>query len=291
MNAVRLAIFVAVLAAVVAGGTALGAAVDPDPRRGDERGHDDVSTHDTPTTNETATTNDPRGLAVADDGLRLVADRTELPAGDAAPFRFLIVDARDRAVTDFEVEHEREMHLIAVRRDMRDYQHVHPRLTEDGTWEVDLRLSDPGSYRVFADFNRGGESHTLGTDVSVPGRFDPRPLPEPSERASTEDGYQVRLAGDGAELRFTVEKDGRELEDIEPYLGARGHLVALREGDLAYLHVHPESDATEGRDIRFAVEYPSEGRYRLFLQFKHDGRVHTAAFTREKGEAGDAHGH
>lgn len=85
--------------------------------------------------------------------------------------------------------------------------------------------------------------------------------------------------------------DGRNLDDIEPYLGARGHLVALREGDLAYLHVHPESDATEGRDIRFAVEYPSAGRYRLFLQFKHEGRVHTAAFTRERGEPGDAHGH
>ena len=36
-----------------------------------------------------------------------------------------------------------------------------------------------------------------------------------------------------------------------------------------------------GSDLRFAVEFPTPGRYRLFLQFKHEGRVHTAAFTRE----------
>ena len=63
----------------------------------------------------------------------------------------------------------------------------------------------------------------------------------------------------------------------EPYLGAGGHLVALRDGDLAFLHVHPTDDAS----ARFAATFPTAGRYRLFLQFKHEGRVHTAAFTQE----------
>ncbi len=61
------------------------------------------------------------------------------------------------------------------------------------------------------------------------------------------------------------------------YLGAKGHLVALREGDLAFLHVHPDANR-----LRFEATFPTPGRYRLFLQFKTtDGRVHTAAFTRE----------
>jgi hypothetical protein len=34
-----------------------------------------------------------------------------------------------------------------------------------------------------------------------------------------------------------------------------------------------------GEAIEFATEYPSAGSYRLFLQFKHEGRVRTAAFT------------
>ena len=72
---------------------------------------------------------------------------------------------------------------------------------------------------------------------------------------------------------------GGPLAGVEPYLGADGHLVALREGDLAFLHVHPEESDTPGT-IRFAAELPSAGRYRLFLQFTHDGRVTTVAHTR-----------
>ena len=58
-------------------------------------------------------------------------------------------------------------------------------------------------------------------------------------------------------------------------LGAGGHLVALREGDLAYLHVHPS-----GEGVAFEADLEPRSRYRLYLQFKHDGRVHTAEFTR-----------
>jgi hypothetical protein len=77
-----------------------------------------------------------------------------------------------------------------------------------------------------------------------------------------------------------VARGGRQVA-VEDYLGAKGHLVALREGDLAYLHVHPvdTDDGSGAAPIRFATEFPSEGRYRLFLQFKHRGHVQTAAFT------------
>jgi hypothetical protein len=50
----------------------------------------------------------------------------------------------------------------------------------------------------------------------------------------------------------------------------------LRDGDMAFLHVHPADDS-----VRFAATFPTEGRYRLFLQFKHEGRVQTVAFTQE----------
>jgi hypothetical protein len=64
--------------------------------------------------------------------------------------------------------------------------------------------------------------------------------------------------------------------EVQEYLGARGHLVALRQGDLAFLHVHPDESSQ-----RFMATFPTAGAYRLFLQFKVDGRVHTAAFTQE----------
>jgi hypothetical protein len=55
--------------------------------------------------------------------------------------------------------------------------------------------------------------------------------------------------------------------------------VAIRDGDLAYLHVHPDGKRPTGGEVGFAVHVPSAGRYRLFFDFRVDGVVHTASFT------------
>ena len=281
---VRVALFAGLLALVFAGANLAGAAIDPDVDREAADAHAGAGGE----MNAHATAGRPRvkGLAQAEDGLRLVVeDRRQVMESGRLVFR--IVDDGGETVRTFDVEHDRRMHLIVVRRDLSGFQHLHPEQTADGGWEVPLRLAEAGSYRLFADFSSDEEAHTLGIDLNVDGAFAARPLPHVATTAVTDGGYEVRLAGAGDEVRFTVYRDGARVRDIEPYLGARGHLVALREGDLAFLHVHPESRAAVGSDIRFAVEYPSEGVYRLFLQFKVDGRVHTAAFTRE---VGDVHG-
>jgi len=216
-----------------------------------------------------------RGLAVSDNGLTLELARATTPRGKPFDLAFRIVDRRGQTVRDFDVEHTKRMHVIVVRRDLSGFQHLHPTQDRDGSWRVALRLDDPGSYRVFADFAVDGERHTLGADLAVDGAAFARPLPEPV-RSTTVDGYRVTLDdGDEDELRFAVTRGGKPVA-VEPYLGARGHLVALREGDLAFLHVHPDADS-----LSFMAEFPSAGRYRLFLQFQTEGRVHTAAFTRE----------
>jgi hypothetical protein len=192
-------------------------------------------------------------------------------------------------VRDFDVTHEKRMHLIVVRRDLTGFQHLHPELGEDGTWTASATLAEAGSYRLFADFSHEGEATTLATDLRVDGPADLRPLPEPKAHAKSDGGYDVRLdggapkAGEESELRFSITRDG-ETVHTEPYLGAGGHLVALREGDLAFLHVHPAGHGDEsGHDdsVGFEATFPTEGRYRLFLQFKHEGRVQTVAFTQE----------
>jgi hypothetical protein len=241
-----------------------------------------------------------RGLAVAENGLRLVVDEPELRRGRTERLRFRIVDERGRGVRDFDVEHTKRMHLIVARRDLTGFQHLHPTMSADGTWSTPLRLPEAGSYRLFADFSHDGRATTLATDLRVDGAADLEALPEPASFAKSDGGYDVRLAGARAragreaELRFTITRDGNPVH-VEPYLGAGGHLVALREGDLAFLHVHPadhgHEDGKPGGDRSAAAEHddsigfeatvPTAGRYRLFLQFKHEGRVHTVAFTQE----------
>lgn len=217
------------------------------------------------------------GLAVADDGLVLRAERTELVRGTQA-FRFAVLDDQGTALRDYDTTHERDLHLVVVRRDLTRFQHLHPVQRADGTWEVALTLDAPGPYRVYADFAPAGRpARALAVDVTVPGSYDPAPAVPGERRASVGGGYAVTVDGDleaGRESRlaFVVRRSGVDVTgDLDDYLGARGHLVVLREGDLGYLHVHPEDDG-----LSFATTVPSPGRYAAFLGTSHEGVVRTA---------------
>ena len=231
----------------------------------------------------------PGGLMISQGGYTMILADRELPAGQATPAAFRIVGPEGQALTAYDKSHDEDLHLIAVRRDMSGFQHVHPDLESDGTWSTPLALA-PGDWRLFADFDPAGsdEAVTLGADLVVAGNYAPQPLPEASPTAVV-DGYTVTLdgalvPGQEAELTLSVGRDGEPVTDLQPYLAAYGHLVALRDGDLAYLHVHPGGEPGDGRtlpgpDITFYASVPSAGDYRLFLDFKHDGVVRTAEFT------------
>jgi hypothetical protein len=221
-----------------------------------------------------------RGLAVSDDGLTLRLARTAATPGKPFELAFRIVDRRGAAERDLDVEHTTRMHFIVVPRVMTGFQHLHPTQAPDGSWSVAVTLRDAGSYRVFADFSVDGKPHTLADDLAADGTVRSHPLPAPVAGVDV-DGLHVRLsegasrAGAESRLAFDVTRDGEPVA-VEQYLGAKGHLVALRQGDLAFLHVHPDESS-----LRFMAAFPTAGRYRLFLQFKTAGRVHTAAFTQE----------
>lgn len=279
---VRIVAIVAGLAVTLAGSYAVGNAVGPLDRGspgpaghgGDEHGAPAAATPATPSTN---------GLAVAAGGFRLVPASATLPAGRVTELSFRIDDDRGSPVESFDVVHEKPMHLIVASRDLSTFQHVHPVMDHHGTWSVDLAALRPGAYRAFADFSTQGRATTLGVDITVPGVSAPRPIP-PFRPNVDVDGYKVHLAtesvvvGGETPLTFEVTRGGAPVA-VEPYLGARGHLVILREGDLAYLHTHAEADVPS-----FRATFPNMGRYRAFLQVSIGGVVRTAAFTLEAGE-------
>jgi hypothetical protein len=228
----------------------------------------------------------------------------EQPAAGTTTVAFRVLGPDGAPVTDYTQDHGEDLHLVAVRADLSGYQHVHPDRAPDGTWRVPLTLT-PGTWRLVADTTPAAadEDLALTADLQVAGTYDPQPLPGPAPVAEV-DGYTVVLTGEltaGAEseLTFSVSRDGRPVVDLQPYLGAYGHLVALREGDLEYLHVHPVEDAhvapAPGPHVAFAATAPSAGTHRLFLDFRHGDAVHTAAFTVQvTGTAADepaTHGH
>ncbi|WP_448609313.1 hypothetical protein [Geodermatophilus sp. URMC 60] len=286
----RLAVVAVGLGAVFAAAVGVGAAVGP---------------VGAPEAHPAAAAPAPEPAAAAGTGY-LLDVLQERPAAGTTTVDFRVLGPDGAPVTEYTEDHGEDLHLVAVRADLTGYQHVHPDLGPDGTWRAPLSLT-PGSWRLVADTTpaAAGEDLALTADLQVAGEFDPQPLPEPS--AVTEvDGYTVVLTGDlaagaGSELTFSVSRDGRPVTDLQPYLGAYGHLVALRDGDLEYLHVHPVEDEhvapAPGPHVGFAATAPSAGTYRLFLDFRHGDAVHTAAFTvraTDGGAAPDApagHGH
>ncbi|NBH03456.1 hypothetical protein [Amycolatopsis sp. SID8362] len=298
-TAAKLSAYGAALALVAGGAWATGTAVGPFSSAAGVHGDEEAGHGDTHsgTVAEAANTHEPGGLASSRGGYTLTPTSTTLTPGTTTPFTFRITGPDGHPVTAFDVEHEKRLHLIVVRRDTAGFQHVHPELAADGTWSVPLSTTDAGSYRAFADFKpTGAEATTLGVDLVAPGDF--RPVEHAPSKTSAVDGYQVRLDGDlvpgnTSKITVTVTKDGKPVTDLQPYLGAYGHLVALRGGDLAYLHVHPDGEPGDGKTpagptVTFYAEVPSAGTYRLFLDFQHAGKVRTAEFTvdtREKAGA------
>ncbi|MEU5215302.1 hypothetical protein AB0G79_03765 [Streptomyces sp. NPDC020807] len=287
---VKITAFAAALAATFGTAYGVGKAVGPvdEPRKVEHAGHASART-------ESAPADLPGGLQVSEGGYTLDLD-TPTPARGRSTLKFSVKDAAGEKVTAFTTEHGKQLHFIVASRDLTTFRHLHPVRAADGTWSVDADLPAAGAYKAFADFRPaapGAGAVTLGADLAVPGAFAPKPLPAAAPTADV-DGYQVRLAGTldpgrAGELRLTVSKAGRPVTDLEPYLGAYGHLVALRGGDLAYLHVHP-NEGGPGPDVSFTATAPSAGTYRLFLDFQHEGKVRTAAFTVTAGAAGGAGG-
>ncbi|MEU6726541.1 hypothetical protein ABZ917_22810 [Nonomuraea wenchangensis] len=301
MNAaVKLGSYVLGLAVVFGGALGVGKAVGPVGTPPAE----DHAAMAAPTANASAAHGDhataqvkndtPGGLQVSENGYTLNPITTTIKPGEPTEFRFVVTGPDGRAVTGYQVQHDKKLHLIVASRDLKTFQHVHPEMAPDGVWSVKLTLPEAGPYRAFADFApTGGDALTLGADLTVAGDYRPDALPGQS-RTATVDGYEVTLDGDltpgqSSRLTLKVSKDGEPVTDLQPYLGAYGHLVALRARDLAYLHVHPDGTPGDGKtepgpEIVFYAEVPSTGDYRLFLDFQHEGEVRTADFTLGAGE-------
>lgn len=266
---------------------------------------------------EKATESMVQGTTLARDGYELGPITAPTRLEERTDLSFRILDDQGRVVTRFATAHERKLHLIVVRTDGTQFRHVHPVMDAGGTWSLPWSWAEAGTYRVYADFvpeNPDGEDAdpvTLTRSVEVAGEVD-AVQPKPTRTAEVH-GFTVDLTGDlvagtGSDLTLKVSRDGKPVTTLQPYLGAFGHLVALRGGDLAYLHVHAEGDAPErgarsGPDLEFVAEAPTPGRYLLYLDFRVDGTVHTAPFvvdTAERDGSGsdsdsdsgdDGHGH
>ncbi|GAA1762254.1 heavy-metal-associated domain-containing protein [Agromyces humatus] len=290
----RLGLFAAALlgvfAAAVGGGRLLVPSSAADGWRDEKPAHG-TSGHEAEGTDAASAPSPVSGVVSSERGYTLQDVSAPTIAGEAGVLAFTLTGPDGAAVTEYATEHEKDLHLIVVRTDGAEFRHVHPILAEDGTWSIPWTWGSAGGYRLFADFvpRALGEGLTLTTSLQVEGDVTSSGAP-PVATVVSAGPYEVSIDGDvvagtASELTFSITRDGAPVV-LEPYLGANGHLVALRKGDLAYLHVHPEhGEETDASTVSFAAQVPSVGEYLLYLDVKIDRQVHTAAFTVTAGEA------
>jgi len=217
-----------------------------------------------------------------------------LRAKQHARVRFVVRDPRSKAtVRRFELVHERVFHLFVISQDLEYFAHIHPTLRRDGSLDVDVELPRPGVYQLIADFLPAGGAPQLVQKSIVTAGYTGGLVATPHPAADLADkivgGTRVKLtlpeplAGREQLVTFDLEDvaSGAAVTDLQPYLGAAGHLL-LASADLAIAaHSHPVAElaAQGGPTVVFQMLFPRAGDYKMWVQFQRSGEVLTAAFT------------
>jgi hypothetical protein len=225
------------------------------------------------------------------------ATTLSLQTNTPVTYSLSIIDDQGNVLKDLQTEHEKLLHLIVVRKDLNQFQHLHPDFNQaTGQFTLsNLTFPTAGDYRIFADYTPigaqiGSDGMPLNVvsheDVTVAGSYTPQPLGSTNTTQNI-DGYVVTLTStpktivSGTDvLAFAITKNGKPVTDLQDYLGALGHGVILKDGTLDYIHTHAleTSTATQNGTITFHVEFPSAGNYKAFVQFQDQGKVTTADF-------------
>ena len=201
--------------------------------------------------------------------------------GGVGQVRFRVDDADGEPVTDYIVEQTEELHLYVVNEDLTVFRHLHPVRDDAGTWTAPLDVPDAGSYRVIAelvarDEGGNGDHIVLGRELALP----------PGDPGDTVAGdglvdvtvSQAPAAGPGGLLRLLVRGPDGGPVPLGTYLGAYGHVTGFDTDTGAMVHLHPldAPDVTEeGSELAFHADIETPGDYRLFVQVRVDGFLHT----------------
>jgi Cu+-exporting ATPase len=214
--------------------------------------------------------------------------------GEPTTLTIAVRDADGEPVDDLVRTHQVWMHLIITRADLGTFAHLHPEPTGDeGVFEVEATFPTAGRFALHTELRRQGQladvldEHEVTVAGDVPAAV---PVPDGDVRDATVDGVHVSLDGD-ARVGDTSDLTLRGPDELQPYLGAAGHVVVLRADGTGFQHRHAETYDDRGRpvqalpgtefgpDLDLHVRFEAPGAYRLWAQLRlGDGTVVTAPF-------------
>jgi Cu+-exporting ATPase len=226
--------------------------------------------------------------------------------GVATTLRFALTEKASGKPINAVVAHEKPMHLIVVSRDLSYFAHLHPDPTGSlGEYEVAHTFPSAGEYVLYDEFElagKGDEVHRFDLRAGD-GAESPAAQLTPGLSPKQIDGYKVSIkpngevgAGELSSFAITVERGGQPVTDLEPYLGAAGHVVVLDRDAGSFAHVHavsgeapPSGDMEEmeepparfGPSLAFSHRFEKPGLYKVWLQFSRGGQVTTVPWVIE----------
>ena len=234
-----------------------------------------------------------RGPHVADhssgmDAILVIQTEPEtVHAGAAAKLRLMIHDAKGKMLTDFETVHEQKIHLIIVSNGLDQFAHIHPQIDRDGNMTADYTFPTGGTYWLYADHKPlKHEQATAMAELKVAGDSPPptQPTPNESSRITVDDlNAEVlveNIAASGAtRIEFSLTDSANSpVADLQPYMGAMGHLVIISADGKQYVHAHAaENDSSHGK-VEFEAHFAKPGIHKAWGQFQRGGKVQIIPF-------------
>ncbi len=219
--------------------------------------------------------------------LMVKTDPAEVKAGQRATLHLMIHDADGAMIKDFDVVHEKKVHLILVHDGLDQFAHIHPdQIDSVGNITASFTFPTGGKYRLYADYKAvGKDSAVAQAEVEVVGVSPPAAKLTPN--------VPSKVAGDGLNANVSVENDkdsavrisfalsdqaDKPVTDLQPYLGAMGHLVVISADGSRYVHAHPVEDKATGGKVQFEADFPGPGIYKGWGQFQRAGKVYVVPF-------------
>ncbi len=213
--------------------------------------------------------------------------RDGLKAGTAAKLRFTVPDAGGKPVKAFAVAHDAKVHFVLIRQGLDTFAHLHPEIdAATGVMSAEYTFPTGGVYHLFADYQEpGGMPVTATARVEVGGDAPPAAGLKPDvpgllagDKVTAKVTVEGAKAGPEAKVRFEVLDGDKPATDLEPYMGAMGHLVVASADGERYVHAHPDEKSEAKNVVTFGAAFPSPGVYKGWGQFKRAGQVRVMPF-------------